>query len=58
VEFAGEQLRFDDILRWGLASTELQGTGFQVGKSELWPIPNRETSSNPNITPSNNNPGY
>jgi len=58
VEFAGEQLRFDDIIRWGLAATELRGTGFQVGKSELWPIPNRETSTNPNITPANNNPGY
>ncbi|MDI1256178.1 MAG: RagB/SusD family nutrient uptake outer membrane protein [Flavobacterium sp.] len=58
VEFAGEQLRFDDIMRWGLASTELAGTGFQAGKSELWPIPNRETSSNPNIPASANNPGY
>ena len=58
VEFAGEQSRFDDIMRWGNASTELAGTGFQAGKSELWPIPNRETSSNPNIKPSDNNPGY
>nr|WP_315156884.1 RagB/SusD family nutrient uptake outer membrane protein [uncultured Flavobacterium sp.] len=58
VELAGEQVRFDDIIRWGIASTELAGTGFQAGKSELWPIPNRETSSNPNITPANNNPGY
>ena len=58
VEFAGEQLRFDDIVRWGIAATELDGTGFQVGKSELWPIPDRETSSNPLITPGNNNPGY
>ena len=58
VEFAGEQSRFDDIMRWGNASTELDGTGFQAGKSELWPIPNRETSSNPNIKPSDNNPGY
>ncbi|MRX40274.1 RagB/SusD family nutrient uptake outer membrane protein [Flavobacterium sp. LC2016-23] len=58
VELAGEQVRFDDIIRWGIAATELQGTGFKVGKSELWPIPNRETSSNPNIKPSNNNPGY
>ena len=32
--------------------------GFKVGKNELWPIPNRETSSNPNIKPSDNNPGY
>jgi tetratricopeptide (TPR) repeat protein len=58
VELAGEQVRFDDIIRWGIASTELAGTGFQANKSELWPIPNRETSSNPNIKPSDNNPGY
>ncbi|WP_343587688.1 RagB/SusD family nutrient uptake outer membrane protein [Flavobacterium sp.] len=58
VEFAGEQSRFDDIIRWGIASTVLQGTGFTAGKSELWPIPNRETSSNPKIKPSDNNPGY
>jgi starch-binding outer membrane protein, SusD/RagB family len=58
VEFAGEQSRFDDIMRWGNAAVELAGSGFQAGKSELWPIPNRETSSNPNIKPSNNNPGY
>lgn len=58
VELAGEQVRFDDIIRWSLASTELAGTGFTAGKNELWPIPNRETSSNPNIKPSDNNPGY
>jgi tetratricopeptide (TPR) repeat protein len=58
VELAGEQVRFDDIIRWGIAATELAGTGFQVGKSELWPIPNRETSTNPSIKPSDNNPGY
>ncbi|QOG04947.1 RagB/SusD family nutrient uptake outer membrane protein [Flavobacterium sp. MDT1-60] len=58
VELAGEQVRFDDIIRWGIASTELAGTGFKAGRSELWPIPNRETSSNPNIKPSDNNPGY
>lgn len=58
VELAGEQLRFDDIIRWGLTSTELAGSGFKAGKNELWPIPNRETTSNPNIKPSDNNPGY
>ncbi|MEO7976472.1 RagB/SusD family nutrient uptake outer membrane protein [Flavobacterium sp.] len=58
VEFAGEQLRFDDLIRWDKAGTELVKYGFQVGKSELWPIPNRETTSNPNIKPSDNNPGY
>lgn len=58
VELAGEQVRFDDIIRWGNASTQLANTGFTAGKSELWPIPNRETSSNPKIKPSDNNPGY
>lgn len=58
VELAGEQVRFDDIIRWGIAATELKDTGFKAGKNELWPIPNRETSSNPNIKPSDNNPGY
>jgi hypothetical protein len=58
VEFASEQLRFDDLIRWGMAGTVLEDAGFQVGKNELWPIPNRETSSNPNITPSDNNPGF
>ena len=55
VELAGEQVRFDDIIRWGIAATELAGTGFTAGKNELWPIPDRESSSNPNIGPQNPN---
>ncbi|MGO4771710.1 RagB/SusD family nutrient uptake outer membrane protein [Flavobacterium sp. W22_SRS_FK3] len=58
VEFAAEQIRFDDLIRWGMAGTVLKDSGFQVGKNELWPIPNRETSSNPKIKPSDNNPGF
>nr|WP_315180463.1 RagB/SusD family nutrient uptake outer membrane protein [uncultured Flavobacterium sp.] len=57
VELAGEQVRFDDIIRWGLASTELAGTGFTAGKNELWPIPDRETSSNP-LVAGHQNPNY
>jgi starch-binding outer membrane protein, SusD/RagB family len=56
VELAGEQSRFDDVIRWGNAVTELAGSGFAPNKNELWPIPNRETSSNPNIGA--NNPGW
>jgi starch-binding outer membrane protein, SusD/RagB family len=56
VELAGEQSRFDDIIRWGNAATELAGSSFTSGKNELWPIPNRETSSNPNI--GKQNPGF
>jgi starch-binding outer membrane protein, SusD/RagB family len=55
VELAGEQVRFDDIIRWNLASTELAGSGFTAGKNELWPVPERERSTNPNAS---QNPGY
>ncbi|TVZ13990.1 RagB/SusD family nutrient uptake outer membrane protein [Maribacter sp. MAR_2009_72] len=58
VELAGEQVRFNDILRWNLAATELAGTNFQAGKNELWPIPDREISSNENVTAADQNPGY
>lgn len=58
VELAGEQVRFNDILRWNLTATELAGTNFQTGKNELWPIPDREISSNENVTAADQNPGY
>ncbi len=58
VELAGEQVRFNDIVRWGNASTELVGTNFQAGKHEIFPIPDSEIDSNENIGPENQNPGY
>jgi hypothetical protein len=58
VELAGEQVRFNDIIRWGIAATELTGTNFQAGKHELWPIPNREISSNENVNSEDQNSGY
>lgn len=58
VELAGEQLRFSDLVRWGLAATELAGQGFTAPKHYLWPIPAREISSNPAIGPEDQNPGY
>lgn len=57
VELAAEQVRFDDLIRWDLASTVLGPNGFK-DKNKLWPIPNRETSSNPKITAKDNNPGW
>lgn len=57
VEFAGEQLRFDDIVRWHNADTQLIGTNFNPNKHYLWPIPDVEFSSNPNIG-KDNNPNY
>ncbi|ADV48188.1 RagB/SusD domain-containing protein [Cellulophaga algicola DSM 14237] len=58
VELAGEQVRFDDLVRWDRAATFLAGTGFQAGKNELFPIPEGEISSNPNVTSADQNPGY
>ncbi len=58
VELCGEQVRFDDMIRWGIVATELAGTNFQVGKHELWPIPDGEISSNISIGTENQNPGY
>jgi starch-binding outer membrane protein, SusD/RagB family len=52
VELAGEQVRFDDLLRWDKTS-EL-GSKFQP-RNILWPIPDRELSSNKNAS---QNPGY
>tara|TARA_R110002050_G_scaffold116847_2_gene233405 strand:- start:67103 stop:68575 length:1473 start_codon:yes stop_codon:yes gene_type:complete len=58
VELAGEQVRFPDLVRWGLAQSVLGGFGFQAGKHELFPIPDAEISSNENISSADQNPGY
>ncbi len=58
VELAGEQVRFNDIVRWGNASTELTGTNFQAGKHEVFPIPDAELDSNENMGSADQNPGY
>lgn len=58
VEFAGEQHRFDDVVRWGIAATELAGSGFTANKNELWPIPDNEMAVNKMITAADQNPGW
>ncbi|MCK8521766.1 RagB/SusD family nutrient uptake outer membrane protein [Aquimarina sp. D1M17] len=61
VELAGEQVRFDDLLRWGLAGSVLPGLSdnrFDASKHILWPIPDNEISTNANIGPADQNPGY
>jgi hypothetical protein len=58
VELNGEQVRFDDMIRWGIVAQELSSTNFQAGKHELWPIPDREIATNPNVTDADQNPGY
>jgi len=58
VELAGEQVRFADLKRWGLAAQELSQYGFQTGTHELLPIPEAEINSNSAINPEDQNPGY
>ncbi len=56
VELAGEQIRFLDLKRWGLAAETIQG--FQTGKHELLPIPQAEIDANQDLTNADQNPGY
>jgi starch-binding outer membrane protein, SusD/RagB family len=61
IEFAGEEIRNIDILRWR-ANGKITGTDpisyFQAGKYELLPIPQDEFNTNPALTPEAQNPGY
>ena len=57
VELAGEQVRYNDILRWGMTDL-LVPHGFQVGKHELMPIPTAEIANNESLTQADQNPGY
>lgn len=58
VELAGEQSRFPDLVRWGLADQELSGFGFVAGKHERFPIPQQEIDFNSSLTNADQNPGY
>lgn len=60
VEFAGEQVRNRDLLRWrklGKLKTEPLAY-FQKGKHELLPIPQSEIDNNSAIGVAGQNPGY
>ncbi|PKB17268.1 RagB/SusD family nutrient uptake outer membrane protein [Flavobacterium sp. 5] len=54
MEFAGEGLRFFDLVRWGDAGTVLANRGFETGVDEIFPIPTRELQG----TKLKQNPGY
>ncbi len=53
LELAFEGFRFQDMVRWGLAGDNFEG--FEVGKHELFPIPNDEIARAPAMT---QNPGW
>ncbi len=59
VEFAFEDVRGWDIIRWGIQAETLgtlPGSKWQENKCELWPLPMFVFTENPNIT--KNNPGW
>ena len=58
VELAGEQVRYNDLIRWDMADDVLSGFGFVKGKHELFPIPQRELDANEALTNADQNPGY
>ncbi|MDT0649399.1 RagB/SusD family nutrient uptake outer membrane protein [Autumnicola edwardsiae] len=58
VELAGEQVRFPDLVRWGLADEVLSPYGYQEGIHNIWPIPNDEIVANDAISQEDQNPGY
>jgi starch-binding outer membrane protein, SusD/RagB family len=45
VELAFEGVRFQDLVRWGRAVTELGPLGFQAGKHEVLPIPDYDVKT-------------
>jgi hypothetical protein len=51
VELGFEMHRFFDLVRWGIAAQTLPG--FQVGKHEVFPIPQTEIDLNPALIQNN-----
>lgn len=58
VELCGEQVRFNDLLRWGLDDDVLSSYGYVKGKHDLFPIPQNEIDANEMLTQADQNPGY
>src|SRR5690606_9611252 len=58
VELAGEQVRFADLKRWGMAAEVLSQFGFRSGVHDLLPIPEAEINSNSALSQEDQNPGY
>lgn len=57
LELAHEGQRFWDLVRWGMADTELSAEGY-TSKNDLFPIPASEIDKNDALTLEDQNPGY
>jgi hypothetical protein len=64
IELCGEQVRFDDLVRWNLDAQEIttnnagQSRGYNPNVHRLMPIPQLEIDTNDAIGPEDQNPGY
>lgn len=58
VELCGEQVRMNDLLRWGLDDDVLGPFGYDSNKHHVFPIPQNEIDANENLTTSDQNTGY
>lgn len=64
IELCGEQVRFDDLVRWNLDAQEIttnnsgQSRGYNPDVHRLMPIPQVEIDTNDGIGPEDQNPGY
>ncbi|MEM8897755.1 MAG: RagB/SusD family nutrient uptake outer membrane protein [Bacteroidota bacterium] len=56
MELTSEQVRYRDILRWGIGSRVIPA--WVSGKHELLPIPQQEIDANVAVTNADQNPGY
>lgn len=57
-ELCFEGSRYWDLVRWGMANSQMSDIGFQTGKHELFPIPLNEILSNTMMNEEDQNPGY
>lgn len=58
VELCGEQVRMNDLIRWGLDDDVLGPYGYSNSKHNLFPIPQNEIDANEMLTQADQNPGY
>ncbi|MCK5206832.1 MAG: RagB/SusD family nutrient uptake outer membrane protein, partial [Cyclobacteriaceae bacterium] len=58
VELAGEQVIYNDLIRWDMADDVLSQFGFVKGKHEIFPIPQNEIDANLALSNADQNPGY
>ena len=64
VELCGEQVRFDDLVRWNLDAQEITtnnagiSRGYNPDVHRLMPIPQVEIDTNPSISEADQNPGF